>query len=501
VRDLGFRDLVATTPDLQAGQADVASLGAGGRAGYLEETPLGTYDVFAGPFASAAAAQSAAPAVGAQAVYGPYGALIGGLASLTAAQALAGPYWQSGVPAYPMLLAGGGWGLLVGQYPTAAAADQEVAAVQAASPGALAYAPSGSELMVQLPSGAVALLAQSQQVLSASGQGVLTVQGKAYRGTLTFALTGARVQVVDTLPLEEYLYGVVPAEMPASWAQAALEAQAIASRTYALYAIQHAAAGSLFDVYASTQSQAYGGYAAEQPSTSAAVDATAGMVMTYDGQVIDAVFAADSGGATENSENVWSAALPYLRGVKELPGYKPTTWTVTLSAADIANLVLTWSGTNIGSLEQMALMGQSATFSGRPLSVLFVGSAGQYTVEKDSIRGLLGLPSTLFTEATDAQVTVEGAGVTQDLPSLVGSFAQGAEGASAPLPASVSAEGAGGLSATYPLTASTYTLAGRGNGHGVGMSQDGAEYMATQGLDAQEILSHYYTGVSFTPDN
>lgn len=501
VRDLGYRDLVTQTADLATGQADVAALASGGHPAYLEQIPTGAYDVLAGPYATLAAATAAQAAVSAATVEGPYGILIPGAASLALAAGLAAPYWQAGVPAYPMLLAQGGWGVLVGQYPSAAAAQTELAAVQAQWPQAMAYGPSGSELMVQLPSGAVSFLVQSQQGFGATGDGgVLQLQSTAYRGSMTFALSGTRLQVVDTLPLEQYLYGVVPSEMPASWPLAALEAQAVASRTYALYQMAAAGSGSLFDVYGSTLSQAYGGYAAEQPSSSAAVDATQGIVMTYQGQVIDAVFAADSGGATENSENVWSAALPYLRGVDELPGYQPTTWTITLTAAKIAALVQDWSGVAIGSLEQMLLEGTSETFSGRPLAVLFQGSEGQYTVQKDSIRGLLRLPSTLFTVSTDAQVTVQGAGGPATLPSLAGSTAQGAQG-TAQLPAEVVTVGADGAQATYPLVASSYILDGRGNGHGVGMSQDGAQYMAAQGLTYQQILGHYYTGVSFSPDN
>ncbi len=501
VRMLGYRDLVSQTQDLATGQSDVRTIAAGGHPAYLEQTPLGIYDVFSGPYVSLTAAQSAATAVSATAVFGPYGVLIPGEASMAAAQSLVAPFWQAGVPAYPILLAQGAWGVLVGQYSSAAAAAAELQTVLAQMPSATAYQPSGKELMVQIPSGATAFLAASQSGLTASGDGgVVSVQGKAYRGSLSFALSQTRLEVVNTLPLEQYLYGVVPSEMPASWSQAALEAQAVASRTYALYQARHRPQGSLFDVYGSTLSQAYGGYAAEQPSSSAAVDATANIVMTYQGEPIDAVFAADSGGATENSENVWSTALPYLRGVRELPGYKPTTWTVTLTAADIANLVLDWSGVAIGDLEQMVEQGTSQTFSGRPLAVQFVGSLGQYTVYKDSIRGLLRLPSTLFTVTTDAQVTVQGAHGKATLPSLSGSVATGADG-TAPLPPEVDAQGAAGAQASYPLAASTYALNGRGNGHGVGMSQDGAQYMAQQGMTYQAILSHYYTGVSFSPDN
>ncbi len=501
VRDFAYRDLALATPSLAAGQAEVTTISQQGQPAYLEETPSGSYDVYAGPYATAAAAQAGASALPGSELLGPYGVLIPGEASLPAAQAAAQAIAQGGQTAYPILLSQGTWGVLVGAVATAAAAQPIIQALLAQYPTAQAYTPTGTELEIQLPTAAVAFVVQSAQGFTAQGdQGVLSIQGQAYRGSLGFTLQGTALEVVNTLPLEQYLYGVVPSEMPASWSPAALEAQAVASRTYALYQIQHASPSSLFDVYGNTYSQAYGGYSAEQPSSNAAVDATANVVMTYQGQPIDAVFSADSGGATENSENVWGTYVPYLRGVDELAGYQPTTWVISYTASQIANLVEAWSGQNIGALEQMVLQGTSQTFSGRPLDVQFSGSAGQYTVWRDNIRGLLRLPSTLFTVTTDSQVYVEGASGTTTLPSLYGATAETAAGTGA-LSSPAQAEGADGASASYPLSATSYTLNGKGNGHGVGMSQDGAQYMAEQGYAYQAILSHYYTGVAFSPDN
>ncbi len=500
VRDFAYRVLAMQTPNLAAAQAEVATLASQHLPAYLEELPNASYDVFSGPDAAISTAQAAAAALPGSTVLGPYGVLIPGQSSLAAAQATVQALLPTGQIAYPIALAQG-WGVLVGAETSQAAAQALLPSLQPTYPTAALYTPSGSELEVQLPTGGVAFLAQSSSGLQVSGdQGVVGIQGKAYRGALQFVLRGTALEVVNTLPLEQYLYGVVPSEMPASWSPQALEAQAIASRTYALYQVEHAAQGSLFDVYPNTQSQAYGGYAAEQLSSNAAVDATANIVMTYSGQPIDAVFSADSGGATENSENVWGTALPYLRGVDELAGYQPGTWTITYSAAQIASLVTAWSGQAIGALEQVALQGVAQTFSGRPLDVLFAGSGGQYTVWRDSIRGLLRLPSTLFTLASNGQVYAQTADGVSTIASLSGANAQAAGGLG-PLPATVQVEGASGETASYPLVPTTYTLNGRGNGHGLGMSQDGAQYMAEQGLSYQAILSHYYTGVAFSPDN
>jgi stage II sporulation protein D len=501
VRDFAYRDLVLPSTNLTTGIAEVSTINAKNLPAYLEQLPNGSYDVYSGPYATESAAAAAAAQLAASTTLGPYGVLVPGQASLAAAQATAVALAQSGQTAYPIMLTQGGFGVLVGGFTSATQAQALLTTLQPQFPTATLYNPTGQELEVQLPSAAVAFLAQNAQGLQVQGdQGVVAIQGKAYRGSLSFTLAGTALEVVNTLPLEQYLYGVVPSEMPASWSPAALEAQAVASRTYALYQIQHASAQSLFDVYPNTYSQAYGGYAAEQPSSNAAVDATANIVMTYDGAPIDAVFSADSGGATESAVNVWGTAVPYLQGVDELPGYQPTTWVITYSAQQVLNLVTAWSGQNIGNLEQVQLQGMQQTFSGRPLDVQFTGSAGQYVVWRDSIRGLLRLPSTLFTLTTDGQVYVEGADGTQTLSSLSGVVAQSAAGTGA-LPPTVQAEGADGTTASYPLVPTTYTLNGRGNGHGVGMSQDGAQYMAQQGYAYQAILNHYYTGVTFSPDN
>lgn len=498
VRDFAYRVLDTSTTDLATGQADVHTLSQDGYPAYLELTPTGAYDVFVGPYALLSSAESSAQALSLTQVDGPYGVFVPEPGGFSAATAAAPSYWQSGETAYPLLSSSGAWGLLIGSAPSAAQAQSEYAAIVSSNPGATFYTPTGQELEVQVSSGAVSFLLGSAGALQITGdQGVVTVGQTAYRGAIDLFLTsGTHLTVVDTLPLEQYLYAVVPSEVPADWPQAAVEAQAVASRTYALYQIRHAPPGSLFDVAGSTVSQAYGGYAAENPNSTAAVDATAGQVLTYQGQVIDAVFSADSGGATEDAQNVWGSVVPYLMGVDELPGYQPGTWSVTYTAQQIAQLVLAWSGRNIGQLESVTPAGMQSTFSGRPLSVTFAGTAGSYTSYRDNIRGILNLRSTLFTLTTDAQVSVAGADGSVTLPSLSGASVAGADGV-APPPASVTVAGAAGT-ATYPLYASSYTLNGKGNGHGVGMSQDGADYMALQGYTYSAILTHYYTGVSLT---
>lgn len=496
VRDFAYRALFATTSDLATGQADVSHLGRQGYPAYLELTPTGAYEVFVGPYTQEASAQTAANAFSLTTVEGPYGVVVPEPGGLIAAQAAAPQYWQQGVAAYPILESGGQWALLVGADVSAAAAQTELATIAATTPGATLYTPTGAEMEVQINSGAVSFLLGSAAALSVTGdQGVVSVNGTAYRGAISLYLSGGtHLTVVNTLPMEDYLLAVVPSEMPADWPLAALDAQAVASRTYALYQIDHAPPGSLFDVAGSTVSQAYGGYAAENPNSTAAVAQTSGQVLTYQGQVIDAVFSADSGGATENAQNVWGTFVPYLLGVDEITGYKPQTWTIVYTAQQIENMVRSWSGVDVGQLESVQLAGTTETFSGRPLSVAFTGTGGSYTAWRDSIRGVLRLPSTLFTLSSNAQVSVAGASSAITLSSLAGATIAGASGNAGP-PATVTVAGATGVQ-TYPLYATGYTLDGRGNGHGVGMGQDGADYMALQGYTYTQILTHYYTGVS-----
>jgi stage II sporulation protein D len=154
--------------------------------------------------------------------------------------------------------------------------------------------------------------------LQVAGEGGITqLGGKGYRGTLQFApgLFGG-VSVVNAVSLEDYLQGVVPAESPSSWPAAALQAQAIAARTYA---ITTARGGEDFDQYADTRSQVYGGVAVETPATNQAVAATRGQVVTYQGQPVTTYFFSTSGGKTENVENttLGNEPKPWLKSVDD----------------------------------------------------------------------------------------------------------------------------------------------------------------------------------------
>ena len=149
----------------------------------------------------------------------------------------------------------------------------------------------------------------------APGSGSTLTLGRAYRGQIVVDEPGKKLRAINVLPLEQYLYGVVPAEMPSTWLDAALAAQAVAARSYALANKQAAAP---FDVYADGRSQAYLGVSVETPAATLAVDETAGEVLLYDGSVADTLFSSSTGGRTQSAADAFGApGRPYLVSVKD----------------------------------------------------------------------------------------------------------------------------------------------------------------------------------------
>jgi stage II sporulation protein D len=136
---------------------------------------------------------------------------------------------------------------------------------------------------------------------------------RQYRGSIQVDLVNGKLRAINFVGLEQYLYGVVPSEMPYTWLPEALKAQAVAARSYALATRKSGA----FDLYPDTRSQVYLGIDHEKPSTNAAVDATAGKVVLYEGQVAKTYFFSTSGGRTASSEDVWGEAVPYLVSVPD----------------------------------------------------------------------------------------------------------------------------------------------------------------------------------------
>ncbi len=218
-----------------------------------------------------------------------------------------------------------------------------------------------------------------------------TAIGQAPSNSIVRVLVGARVQKV---PLERYVRGVVSAEMPAGWPLAALEAQAIASRTYALtaHAGDRSKIGQQFDVYDDTRSQVYLGAGAETAATNAAVAATAGQIVTYAGAPAITYFYASSGGMTESVQNAWpgSEPHPWLQGVPDPYDVGPQfNWTVSMSFASAA---VRLRGLVHGSLRGIEVLTRG--LSPRILTAEVLGSAGDTPVSGDELAARLGLQDT-----------------------------------------------------------------------------------------------------------
>ncbi len=269
--------------------------------------------------------------------------------------------------------------------------------------------------------------------------GYIWIGDRWYRGTVQIIPDGKdRLMAIDRIELEHYLYSVLGAEMSEKFPAEALKAQAVAARTYAIYRHQ-AASKKSFDLDSSQESQVYRGIASEAITTQAAVDGTKGQIMTYQGKPILAVFHSASGGHTENVENIWTNALPYLRGVPDsdlgTPGYQ---WTKTFTTSELSQLL------KVPKLRSVTAERLSAY--GSVLSLTARGES-QKTFTGKQIHTSLNLRSQKF---------------------------------------------------TISPTTNGFIFNGRGYGHTLGLSQWGAYNMAQQGMSYTAILNHYYRGVNLS---
>ena len=149
-------------------------------------------------------------------------------------------------------------------------------------------------------------------VIKPLSPGFVSAKGKWYRGIIMIQNKNGKLTVINNVPLEDYIKGVVPSEMPSSWATEAHKAQAIAARSYALANLGKRARYG-YDLKDTPEDQAYGGASKETPDTNYAVDETKGIVLTYNMKVINAYYSASAGGQT--NVNSWGSSLPYLRSV------------------------------------------------------------------------------------------------------------------------------------------------------------------------------------------
>ncbi len=295
----------------------------------------------------------------------------------------------------------------------------------------------------------------------------------SYEGVIELRTTAEGLVLINELPVETYLCGVVPSEMPASYELEALKAQAVCARSYA-YRQMESYGYPEYEAHVndSTAYQVYGN-SAPADSTREAVEATAGETVRYQGKVVTTYYYSTSCGRTTNVE-AWgttpSEANGYLQSVevcgdhgdyeKDLPWYR---WKATVSAETLSNLIGLNTGTDIGTASEIKVTkrgpGEVA------LAIQAVGSKGSVTVETENkIRRALG-------------------GEGYEIEKQDGSVAASAE----LLPSAFF---------TIESFGDTFVIQGGGYGHGIGMSQNGANEMAKQGMDYREILCLFYQNVT-----
>ena len=273
---------------------------------------------------------------------------------------------------------------------------------------------------------------------------VVEIAGRSYRGGLLLRATKGGVSAVNVLDLEDYLRGVVPAEMPSSWPLEALKSQAVVARTYAAARIDPAA---YYDLCATDSCQVYGGLSRETASTDAAISATRAQVVSYAGAAAQTYFSSDSGGYTASSLEAWGQGLPYLNARPDsFSQGSNSRWTFSLPLSRVAEIAGRY-GVRVGALSSLNIVGVSP--SGRATAVVLSGAAGSRTLS-----------------GADAGGFVRSLGAKSSRVNFSG---------------------------RDPLIVS-----GAGAGHGVGLSQWGAAGMAGQGWNYLQIMGFYYAGASIS---
>ena len=296
-------------------------------------------------------------------------------------------------------------------------------------------------------------------------------KNRRYPGELRVLLKNEKIQIINYVKLEKYLKSVVGSEMPKEFPLAALQAQAIAARTYALKLLGK---NKTFDIRSNQNSQVYLGLEAETLKTSRAVKSTSDLVLFYNNKLIDAVFHSSSGGRTEDSGEVWKYQLPYLRSVIDYDQNSTKfKWSAKFSSRE---LVDTFPG--LGGVNGIKIIKKSN--SNRALKVLVYGPYGKEIFSGKDLRKRFKLLSTKFevdlrfNELNKTNYAYHNSGMNYRFKNNEDFLLQ-------PLPS---------IPKDYFLF-----IKGFGAGHGVGMSQWGAKAMAEKGASFQEILKHYYTGV------
>lgn len=304
--------------------------------------------------------------------------------------------------------------------------------------------PLASPVSIRPADNGVVVAGVTYQRLSFAGSGSVTVNGKPYRGMAEASAGERGVLVINELPLEEYLVGLINCEVSSAWPMEAVKAQAVIARTYALHR-KNLRMKASYHLESSVLDQVYSGSLAEDSRARRAVSETSGQVLTYNGAIIQAFYHSNCGGKTEASENVWGVSLPYLRGVTcEYCLASPSSvWSQELELRGIEEKMRV-AGFRVAAVSD--IRPGPLDSRGRLRNVVVVSSRGELSLTGDQFRKAIGYG---VIKSTNFCVKVKD-GVVR--------------------------------------------FNGLGNGHGVGLCQWGAKQRALAGFSYTEILSYYYPG-------
>ena len=419
----------------------------------------------------------------------------------------------------------GTWRVCVGSYESAAAAEDAIverdfigSAFSASSSCIVVVKTGTTNILFEFDCGSSSNFAVQPADVVDPDTGEVTTRaqawckGRSYYGGFQYTrLSGNDITVVNFVGLEDYIKGVVPYESGATWPIEALKAQALCARTYAVRNLgNHSSRG--FDLCNTTDCQVYFGTNGATDVSDRAVEETAGKFVVYNGELCDTVYHSSDGGATEDSENVFYSALPYLRGVVD--PYESTvntgysSWSYTYTADDI-----TWILQNKGyNCAQIVSVTPTYTRMGNIYSLKFKDENGKTFTFSRSSAGSILYSSTLKKYTHSQRFTIDIANdngiqlYVNDANNPVNSnelYAIGSSGTQAIGSAGsyyvLTGSGAEEIEVRNSgpeLIADAYVVSGSGWGHNVGMSQYGALAMANLGFTCEEIIKFYFTGVS-----
>ena len=337
--------------------------------------------------------------------------------------------------------------------------------------------------------------------------------GSEYRGALEILIEGSGLRAVNIIDMESYLRGVLPREMPPSWGNyggmEALKAQAVAARSYALYN-QSLQRHSGYHVCDSQHCQVYGGKSCETANTDTALSQTRGMILTFNGKIIQPFYHATNGGHTELTQNVWSGALPYFNsvpdpfddssnplGLNNFIVHNHASWEADVPINSLHTLLESKGYNNPGQVEQITVA--SSFPSGRVHELQILGTGGKVvSLLKERARTVLGLRSQLYSVRNELQSrvwiasAVSGVERKESFSELEGKWGVGGNTMKRMLIGEWFTALGNGTRSQVPYM--SFIIDGRGWGHGIGMSQNGAYNRSRAGQNHNEILSFYYPG-------